>query len=86
MSSVLARGTVRKGVGGQNKTNQFLQGYCFQHCEQEARDSYKTFVILFIPIPIHCPKSNIVKRNVYLYSKKCLSGTEEMFLYCKSPC
>ena len=35
---------------------------------------------------IHCPKSNIVKRNVYLYSKKCLSGTEEMFLYCKSPC
>ena len=28
---------------------------------------------------MHCPKSNIVKRNVYLYSKKCLSGTEEMF-------
>ena len=35
---------------------------------------------------LHCPKSNIVKRYVYLYSKKCLSGTEEMFLYCKSPC
>ena len=42
--------------------------------------------IVLIYIVTHCPKSNIVKRNVYLYSKKCLSGTEEMFLYCKSPC
>ena len=39
-----------------------------------------------VHLNLHCPKSNIVKRNVYLYSKKCLSGTEEMFLYCKSPC
>ena len=70
-----------------NISYSFVLTMHFQNLEfQMHLKLYTARALRKIYCTVHCPKSNIVKRNVYLYSKKCLSGTEEMFLYCKSPC
>ena len=64
---------------------------CLRICENSAESySASAYVIgvcfrTAMSHELHCPKSNIVKRKVYLHGKKCLPSPREMFLKCKSP-